>query len=108
MLQELRRFIKRQPWQAQAVAWPLYGVAHAIGGTLAWAFAELTGQARAKAKKTFAPLLWPALGLLVVMILFAVLGEQGSMALAKRALGPAFALVMALYGLKYLVSAFRK
>ncbi|MEI7720227.1 MAG: hypothetical protein WCI89_03405 [bacterium] len=94
------------PW-GQAIAWPLFGMLWLVCQitmgflqALGWMFKEMFGQAKAGAKKTFAPLLWPVVGVLVLAAVAASIGPQGMQMLFVPIIG----IGVMLFGLRVMVS----
>ena len=96
MFRNLAAQIRRLPWFAQLFAWPLYGIARVVLGTLGWAIAELTGQAVRGTKKAVGPLLWPLAGVVALFALFTSHNAE------IRQLGGAI-LTLAIMGIGFLV-----
>ena len=111
MLASLSARIRRLPAWGRAVAWPLYGmlwlvcqITMSLLQAAGWAAGEMFGRAKTKAKKTFAPLLWPVAAILGLVALAGVVGPQGVQLLFEQLLGPLLAIGIALFGLRIMVS----
>lgn len=111
MLASLSAQIRRLPAWGQAIAWPFYGMFWILYQIIlgfiqmiGWMLKEMFGRAKSKAKKTFAPLLWPVAAILALMALLAIMGPQG-MQLLVQILGPILVIGIMLYGLRVMVSS---
>lgn len=71
---------------------------------LGWALREMGTQAKAGAKRTLAPMLWPAAGILALIALYGALGPQGFQLIFSELL----VLVLVLYGFKVMMFGFSK
>ncbi len=103
--------IRRLPWWGQAIAWPLYGalwlvcqIVVAFFRLVGWMLGEMFGRAKTGAKKTFAPLLWPAVAVAAFFGLAAILGPHGMELLVGQLLAPLLVIGIMLFGLRIMVS----
>src|SRR3990167_7595139 len=69
----MRRWIRSLPWWARPFMWLAVLPLLFFG----WVVNEMFGQAKAGAKRMFAPLLWPVAGLGGLLVLYGTLGPQG-------------------------------
>lgn len=111
MFASLSAQIRRLPLWGQAIAWPLYGmlwlacqVVAAFFRLVGWMLNEMFGRAKAGAKKTFAPLLWPAVVVFALLGLAAMLGPNGMELLIGQLLAPLLTIAIMLFGLRVMVS----
>jgi branched-subunit amino acid permease len=107
--------IRRLPLWGQAIAWPLFGIfwlvcqiVTAFLRLVGWMLTEMFGRAKAGAKKTFAPLLWPAVAVFAFLGLAAALGPNGMQQLIGQVLAPLLAIVIMLFGLRVMVFGWPK
>ena len=104
--------IRRLPPWGRAIAWPFFWLAWLIHQILrvsvsiiAWMLKEMVVQAKAKAKKTIAPWLWAAVGLIVLLAIAAMLGSEGIRELPTRLFLPLLTLGIIILGLRVMVSS---
>jgi hypothetical protein len=107
----LSAWIRRQHWGVQLALFPLLAMAwlayNLVLLPIGWIAKEAGGQAKAGAKKVLAPLLWPLLAIVGVVLIVAALGVQGVDQLLNALVVPAvyiLGLLGMLYGLRVMVS----
>lgn len=95
--------IRRLPLWGRVLAWPVFGLIWLtcqILDALFWALKEMAGRAKGRAKKFFAPFLWPA----VLAFAFLALAKFGSQELLSQIFGPLLLVGLMLLGLRIMVS----
>jgi len=107
MFAKVSAWIKHLPWWGQTIAWPLYGITWLICHILSWAFGELSNRAKVRSRQMLGPLLWPAVGLGIVLILAANSGPQ-SQDLYARLISSLLLIGAMIYGAKIMISGFKK
>jgi hypothetical protein len=70
--------IRRLPFGAQLAAWPFYYIYYGIWQALVWFFGEAFGQTKRKSKKVLAPIVWPIIAALAIIVIRALFGTDVS------------------------------
>ena len=106
MLTNLRREIRRMPWWAQLVAWPLYFALWIIGQILSgiwWLLTEAYGQTTTALGRLIRPILLPGLLILGAVLLYAIAPRAFS-----GVLNLALVVAVLWFGVNVMFSGFRK